>query len=116
VGTELKGFVQLQPAEAGLHAVGWLNRNVDEDLFAECAEKTGLDVPLLSTFGKTALVRPGVVFGFAPFSEIKIRQSISALGKALRSAQKARVRQKRKERASAEEPVGFFRRLFAAHH
>lgn len=113
VQTELKGFVQLQPTQAGLHAVGWLNRNVDEDLFAECVEKTGLDVPLLSTFGKTALVRPGVVFGFAPFSEIKIRQSISALGKALRSAQKARVREKRKQR-TAEQPVGFFRRLFAA--
>jgi len=114
VGTELKGFVQLQPAQAGLHALGWLDRKVDEDMFAECAEKTGLDVPLLSTFGKTALVRPGVVFGFAPFSEIKIRQSISALGKALRTAQKARRRQTRKERASPEQLVGFFRRLFAA--
>jgi hypothetical protein len=56
-----------------------------------------------------------VVFGFAPFSEIKIRQSISALGKALRSAQKARVRQRRKERALPEQPTGFFRRLFTAY-
>ena len=112
VETELKGIIQLEPAHAGLHAVGWLNRNIEEDLVAECAEKAGLDLPLLSSFGKTALVRPGVVFGFAPFSENKIRQSISALGKALRSAQKARLRQRRKERASSERQPGFLRRLF----
>jgi GntR family transcriptional regulator/MocR family aminotransferase len=115
VESELKGLVQLQPPQAGLHAVGWLNRNVDEDLVTECAEKTGVELPLLSTFGKTALVRPGVVFGFASFSEAKIRQSVKALGKALRSAHKSRMRQRRRNRSFSEQLPGFFRRLFTAY-
>ena len=113
VETELDGFIQLQPAQGGLHAVGWLNRNLDENRIADCANSTGLELPPLSAFGKTALVRPGVVFGFASFSEEKIRQSIRALGQALRSGQKQRALLTAPSDSPHSEKAGFFRRLFA---
>jgi GntR family transcriptional regulator/MocR family aminotransferase len=88
VGTELRGFIDLEPSNGGLHAVGWLARGLDEDVVANGAARAGIELPLLSSFGKTALTRPGVVFGFASFSERMIRQTVERFGQALRSPQK----------------------------
>ena len=85
VDSELDEFIDLEPADAGLHAVGWLKRGVDEHVVAHCAAAAGVELPLLSSFGRTALMRPGVVFGFASFSEKQIRRAVQKLGGALRS-------------------------------
>jgi DNA-binding transcriptional MocR family regulator len=91
VQSELSGFIDLEPPRGGLHAVGWLARGLEENVVSACAAAAGIELPLVSSFGKTALVRPGVVFGFASFSEKMIRQTVRTLGQALRSphAQKA---------------------------
>jgi GntR family transcriptional regulator / MocR family aminotransferase len=91
VQSELSGFIDLEPPRGGLHAVGWLARGLEENVVLACAATAGIELPLVSSFGKTALVRPGVVFGFASFSEKMIRQAVRTLGQALRSphAQKA---------------------------
>jgi GntR family transcriptional regulator/MocR family aminotransferase len=83
VDSELRDFVELEPADGGLHAVGWLKRGVDEQAVANCAAAAGVELPLLSSFGRTALVRPGVVFGFAAFSERQIRSAVRKLARAL---------------------------------
>jgi GntR family transcriptional regulator / MocR family aminotransferase len=88
VGSELRGYIDLETANGGLHAVGWLARGLNEDVVANGAARAGIELPLLSTFGKTALTRPGVIFGFASFSERMIRQTIERFGQALRSPQK----------------------------
>lgn len=88
IGSELRGFINLEPTNGGLHAVGWLARGLDESVVANGAARAGIELPMLSNFGKTALVRPGVVFGFASFSERVIRQTIERFGQALRSPQK----------------------------
>jgi GntR family transcriptional regulator / MocR family aminotransferase len=88
VGSELRGFIDLEPANGGLHAVGWLARGLDEATVANGAARAGIELPLLSSFGKTAMVRPGVVFGFASFSERMIRQTIERFGQALRAPEK----------------------------
>ncbi|HEX3681115.1 MAG TPA: PLP-dependent aminotransferase family protein [Bryobacteraceae bacterium] len=85
VDSELDEFIELEPAEAGLHAVGWLKRGVDEQAVTHCAAAAGVELPVLSNFGRTALMRPGVVFGFASFSEKQIRRAAKKLGSALRS-------------------------------
>ena len=85
VDSELDEFIDLERAEAGLHAVGWLRRGVDEPLVTTCAAEAGVELPVLSTFGRTALMRPGVVFGFAAFNEKQIRGATQKLGRALRS-------------------------------
>ena len=88
VGSELRGFIDLEPTNGGLHAVGWLARGLDENVVANGAARAGIELPMLSSYGKTAMVRPGVVFGFASFSERMIRQTIERFGQALRTPQK----------------------------
>ena len=86
VDSELSDFIDLEPPEAGLHAVGWLKRGVEEEMVAKCAKAAGVQLPLLSRFGRTALLRPGVVFGFASFREQQLRHAVRKLGRALRAA------------------------------
>jgi GntR family transcriptional regulator / MocR family aminotransferase len=88
VDRELRGFIDLEPANAGLHAVGWLSRGLDENAVADSAARAGIELPLLSNFGRTALVRPGVLFGFASFSEKVIRSTVARFGHSLRAPQK----------------------------
>ena len=45
----------------------------------------GIELPVISSFGIRALVRPGVLFGFASFAEKTIRSTVHRLGEALRS-------------------------------
>jgi GntR family transcriptional regulator/MocR family aminotransferase len=114
VQTELSGFIDLEPARGGLHAVGWLARGLEENVVSNCAATAGIDLPLISSFGRTALVRPGVLFGFASFSEKMIRQMVKTLGQALRSPQPHPEPQKvlppPREPGGTERP-GFLRRL-----
>jgi DNA-binding transcriptional MocR family regulator len=56
-----------------------------------CAAEEGVELPMLSSFGRTALMRPGVVFGFAAFSEKQIRSAAQKLGRALRSKASADI-------------------------
>jgi GntR family transcriptional regulator / MocR family aminotransferase len=83
VGSDLADFIDLEPVNGGLHAVGLLRRGVDEDTVATCAATAGIELPLLSSYGNTALVRPGVVFGFAAFTDKRIRQTVRKLADAL---------------------------------
>jgi GntR family transcriptional regulator / MocR family aminotransferase len=113
VQTELSGFIDLEPSRGGLHAIGWLARGLDESVVSNCAATTGIDLPLISNFGRTALVRPGVIFGFASFSEDLIRQMVKTLGQALRSPRPQPQPQKALPAPSEPElgRPGFFRRL-----
>lgn len=86
VDSELSEFIDLELPEAGLHAVGWLKRGVDEQFVADSAARAGIEAPLLSRFGRTALLRPGIVFGFAAFSEKQIRRAVRKLRRALQTA------------------------------
>ncbi len=88
VDADLRGFIDLEPANAGLHAVGWLARGLDENVVANGAARAGVELPLLSSFGKTALVRPGVVFGFASFGERMIQETVRRFSHALKSPDK----------------------------
>lgn len=110
VGSELSGFIDLEPANAGLHAVGWLARGLDEQVVVDSAARAGIELPLLSSFGKTALVRPGVVFGFASFSERVIRATMQRFGHALKAPQKYPALPPGPRESS--EKTGFFHRIF----
>jgi GntR family transcriptional regulator/MocR family aminotransferase len=109
VGSELRGFIDLQPANAGLHAVGWLARGLDESVVANGAARAGIELPLLSSYGRTALVRPGVVFGFASFSERIIRETIQRFAQALKAPQKYPALPPASEASTRKS--GFFQRL-----
>lgn len=104
---ELGDFIDIEPASGGLHAVGWLKPGVDEEVVRSCAASAGIELPLLSSYGRTALVRPGVVFGFASYTEQKIRQMIRKLALALRTHERNRPQPQ-----AAAARAGVFQRLF----
>jgi GntR family transcriptional regulator / MocR family aminotransferase len=110
VGTELRGFIDLEPTNAGLHAVGWLARGLEENVVANGAARAGIELPMLSSFGRTALVRPGVVFGFASFSERMIRGTIERFGHALKAPRKYPVLAPASN--GVVQKTGFFQRIF----
>ena len=101
VDAELGEFVDLEPADGGLHAVGWLKRGLEEQAIAACAASADVQVRPLSGFGRTALLRPGVVFGFASFTEKQIGGAVKRLGRALRSATRPSLLQKLVGRAQS---------------
>jgi GntR family transcriptional regulator/MocR family aminotransferase len=111
VESDLRGFIDLEPASAGLHAVGWLARGLEENVVADGAARAGVELPLLSSFGRTALVRPGVVFGFASFSERMIRGTVAKFSQVLKSADK--YPPLLPEPSEMSQKTGFFQRLFA---
>jgi hypothetical protein len=53
------------------------------EMVARCAARVRIEAPLLSHFGRTALLRPGIVFGLAAFSEKHIRRAVRNLRRAL---------------------------------
>jgi GntR family transcriptional regulator/MocR family aminotransferase len=113
VDSELDGYIDLEPATGGLHAVGWLARGLDETTVANSAASAGIELPILSSYGRTALVRPGVLFGFASFAERTIRQTVHRLGQALRAPEpNYRALLPVPLPAPGTEKPGFFRRLF----
>ncbi|HEX4230448.1 MAG TPA: PLP-dependent aminotransferase family protein [Bryobacteraceae bacterium] len=113
VDSELDGYIDLEPATGGLHAVGWLARGLDETMVANSAASAGIELPVLSSYGRTALVRPGVLFGFASFAEKTIRQTVQRLGQALRAPEpNYRALLPAPLPAPGTEKQGFFRRLF----
>ena len=79
VVTRLDGVVRLEPAQAGLNVVGWLENGFDEEQLSTSALKLGIELPGLGSYGHTALTRPGVVFGFAAFAEEQIRSAVQKL-------------------------------------
>ncbi len=84
--SELKGVLELDAEHAGLHAVGWLDRGWDEREVTSTALAAGIDLMPLTSFGKTALTRPGVVIGLAAWQEDEIRRATSRLAMALGSS------------------------------
>ena len=120
VRTDLHGYIDMEPTNGGLHAVGWLNRNLDEESVRNAAASAGVELPLLSSYGKTALVRPGVVFGFASYNESKIRQMVRRFGQVLRHKSQSAIEEPAAMKAlpapfgsyAQTEKPNFFQRLF----
>jgi GntR family transcriptional regulator / MocR family aminotransferase len=81
--TDLRGVLELDAANAGLHAVGWLGRGFDEREVVSTALAAGIDLMPLSSFGRTALLRPGVVLGVGGWQEDEIRRATARLALAL---------------------------------
>ena len=83
-GRELAGLIELHPAEAGMHLVGWLPEGIDDAVIAKRAAQAGVDTPALSSYALEPLRRGGLLLGYAAVSEAEIRQGIQRLGAALR--------------------------------
>jgi GntR family transcriptional regulator/MocR family aminotransferase len=82
---QLAGLLELHPAEAGMHLVGWLPEDLDDAAAAQRASRAGVDAPALSSYALETVSRGGLLLGYAAVDEGEIRQGIQRLGAALRS-------------------------------
>ena len=86
------GAIELHPAEAGMHLVGWLPEGVDDTQIAKRAAQASLDTPALSSYALEPLRRGGLLLGYAAVDETEIRQGIRRLGTVLSSDPSLRSR------------------------
>jgi GntR family transcriptional regulator/MocR family aminotransferase len=82
---ELAGLLQVDPAEAGMHVVGWLPQGVDDLEASRRAASHGVDAPPLSMYSLQPLRRGGLLLGYTAVGEEDIRQGVQRLAKALHS-------------------------------
>ncbi|WP_158277295.1 PLP-dependent aminotransferase family protein [Opitutus sp. ER46] len=82
LGTKLN----LQPTEAGIHAVGFLPASADDVRVQRRAAEAGINVTALSPFYLQGPARPGLLLGFAAPSEVQIARGMETLARVLRPA------------------------------
>lgn len=87
---ELDGLLEVNPSEAGIHLVGWLNDGMDDRKASEAAASAGIEAQALSSFRIKHRRRGGLLLGYAGYNERQIRVGVRKLSTALRTV--ARVK------------------------
>ncbi len=75
------GLIDVQPAEAGLHVVGWLPPGQEGAGVAQRAAAAGVDVHPFVAPGEPS--RHGLMLGYAPYTPDEIRQAMARLAEAI---------------------------------
>lgn len=83
VEKNLGEHISLHPTDAGLHTIGWL-KSVNNDVeFAKRMFRGGIYTPPLSFYSITKKCKPGLVFGYAAYSEQQIKSTIKKMASLL---------------------------------
>ena len=82
---DLRGLLEVEPSDAGLHLVGWLPAGRDDREAARAAEAHGVEAQPLSSFCLKTPERQGLVLGYAGYDEAEIREGVARLAAALRA-------------------------------
>ncbi|MBI3789509.1 MAG: PLP-dependent aminotransferase family protein, partial [Gemmatimonadetes bacterium] len=77
-------WLEVAPAEAGLHLVGWLPRGTSDAAVAHAARHVGLEVAPLSRLALGRAYRPGLMLGYAAFTPARLARAAEQLGMVLR--------------------------------
>ena len=79
----LAGAVALEPAEAGMHLVGWLAEGANDLAIAARAAAQGLEVPALGRYAAEARLRGGLLLGYTALDAAQIRAGLQRLAAVL---------------------------------
>jgi GntR family transcriptional regulator/MocR family aminotransferase len=82
---ELTGLLEVSPAEAGMHLVGYLPAGADDQAVSRHAGAHNVEAPALSSYALAPLRRGGLLLGYAAFSQAEIQMGVRRLAAALRS-------------------------------
>ncbi|QHT66786.1 PLP-dependent aminotransferase family protein [Rhodocytophaga rosea] len=85
--TRLAGLLEVEPAAAGMHVVGWLPEGIDEKAVVARTVEYGLITHLISDYAIYHKTKPGLLLGYTSFDNDTLTEGISTLEKALRSLQ-----------------------------
>jgi GntR family transcriptional regulator/MocR family aminotransferase len=80
---ELGGALDVAPAEAGMHLVGWLPPGADDRAASAAALRAGVEAPPLSAFRLRRAGRGGLLLGYAAWGARELAAAVSALAAAL---------------------------------
>ena len=83
VKRELGGLLEIAPADAGMHLIGWLPEGVNDKKAAERAAKHGVEVAPLSSYLLSQDYRNGLLLGYAAFNEAQIKDGVRRLATVL---------------------------------
>ena len=81
----LAGVLEVRPAEAGLHLVGWLAEGSDDRAASRAAAARGVEAIPLSWYADEPLQYGGLMLGYAATPESEIRAGVHRLSAALDS-------------------------------
>ena len=82
-GRRLSGRLDIAPAQAGMHLVGWLPPGEDDRKASQRAAERGVEAPAVSLYGGSPDDRGGLLLGYAAFGEAAIREGVRRLAEAL---------------------------------
>lgn len=80
----LSGLIDIFPADAGMHVVGWLHPPINDRRASRLAFVHGIEAPALSSYCLEPYHRQGLLLGYAAFNEKEISDGIQRLAAALR--------------------------------
>jgi GntR family transcriptional regulator / MocR family aminotransferase len=81
---ELMGLLEVRPAQAGMHLVGWLPPGVDDRAASAAAAAHGVIAPPLSAYQLRPAARGGLMLGYTALDEQTIEDGVRRLAAALR--------------------------------
>ena len=79
----LEGILEVAPAEAGLHLIGWLPDSVGDREVSHRAAEAGLKIARVSTYCINDRLRGGLLLGYTAYDERQIRQGVKKLARVL---------------------------------
>jgi len=80
---ELDGVLEVSPAEAGMHLVGWLPTGADDRAASAAALAAGIEAPALSSFRLRPSRSSGLLLGYAAWQPSELRAAAKTLAAAL---------------------------------
>ena len=80
---DLKGLLEVAPAEAGMHLVGWLPNKTSDKAASDKAARYGVEASPLSAYSTKPLPRGGLVLGYAAVNARQINTGVRRLAQAL---------------------------------
>ena len=85
VREELSEWLEIQPPDAGTHALAWLKSGLDDKSVAEAARPEGVELRAFSTYCLRPAKRSGLILGYGAFGRAEIRSGVQRLARILRS-------------------------------
>jgi GntR family transcriptional regulator / MocR family aminotransferase len=79
----LDGALDVAPAEAGMHLLGWLPTGRDDRAVGRAATAAGVEAPPLSTYRVRPSRRGGLLLGYAAYPPAALRDGAERLARAL---------------------------------
>ena len=80
---ELAGLLEVKPAAAGMHLIGWLPKGVRDNVASEAAARHGVEAAPLSAYSSRLPPRGGLILGYAAVNARQIKDGARRLARAL---------------------------------